>query len=179
MLDEPLGSLDRTLRERLIEELRDLLVDHAITAVYVTHDQEEAFTIADRILVLRDGAVAQEGTPEAIYRKPADEWIARFLGFRNIVRAEVTDGTARTPWVELEAGSATNGPGTFVIPPDGILLTESGSTSGTIISRSFRGGHYLLQVGVTDGPTLDVEVSGEAPEVGAQVSLRLDSAVQI
>ncbi len=179
MLDEPLGSLDRALRERLIVELRGLLVDHQITAVYVTHDQEEAFTIADRLLVLRSGSVAQTGTPEEVYRKPADEWTARFLGFRNIVRCEIVAGTADCGWSRLDAKGYANGPATLVIPPDSVSLDPQSSVAGRVESRSFRGGHYLLQVQVDGGPLLDVEAADPVPEPGATVGLRVDGAVVI
>src|SRR5660397_155079 len=80
MLDEPVGSLDRTLRRRLVGELRELLRNLGVTAVYVTHDQEEAFSVADRVVVMRQGRVAQLGHPEEVWRRPVDEWVARFLG---------------------------------------------------------------------------------------------------
>jgi thiamine transport system ATP-binding protein len=178
MLDEPLGSLDRALRERLIVELRQLLVDHAITAVYVTHDQEEAFTVADDLLVLRDGTVAQSGTPEMVYRRPADEWTARFLGFRNIVRARVIAGEAVTPWARFNT-TADNAEHTFVLPPDGLTLDPDADLTGTVVGRAFRGGHYLLQVTVPDGPTLDVEVGQNAPALGTGVGLRIGSVVAL
>ncbi len=179
MLDEPLGSLDRALRERLIVELRSLLVGHHITAVYVTHDQEEAFTIADRLLVLRDGSVAQTGTPEEVYRKPADEWTARFLGFRNVIRCEIVAGSADCGWSRLDVKDRPNGPATLVIPPDSVSLDPHSSVVGRVESRSFRGGHYLLQVQVDGGPLLDVEVSGTAPDPGATVGLRVDGVVVV
>lgn len=178
MLDEPLGSLDRALRERLIVELRQLLVDHAITAVYVTHDQEEAFTIADDLLVLRNGTVAQSGSPELVYRRPADEWTARFLGFRNIVRARVIAGEAVTPWARFSTAD-DDGEHTFVLPPDGLTVDPDAGLRGTVVGRAFRGGHYLVQVAVAGGPTLDVEVARSAPALGAEVGLRIGSAVAI
>ncbi len=177
MLDEPLGSLDRILRERLIVELRQLLVDHSITAVYVTHDQEEAFTIADRLLVLRDGTVAQEGTPESVYRQPVDEWTARFLGFRNIVRADVTEGTARTSWGSFPTQHERPGSFTLVIPPDAIELDPNGAVRGIVDSRVFRGGHHVLGVSVTGETILDVEIVGPPPEIGAEIKLRVTNAV--
>jgi len=178
MLDEPLGSLDRTLRERLIVELRELLVEHEITAVYVTHDQEEAFTIADRVVVLREGSVAQIGTPQSVYRQPADEWTARFLGFRNIVRAEVSDGKAATPWASFAVG-VSDGIHTLVIPPDSLHIDPAGSIRGTVVGRAFRGGHYLLTVAVDTGPVLDVEVAHDVPPIGATVTLRVGHAVAL
>ena len=89
MLDEPLGALDRTLREQLIEELHQLLQNTGIPAIYVTHDQEEAFALADRLIMLHDGKVEQVGTPAEVYGHPASAWAASFLGFNNLVGGTV------------------------------------------------------------------------------------------
>ncbi len=89
MLDEPLGALDRGLREQLLEELRRVLAETAIPAIYVTHDQEEGFAIADRLALLREGRVVQTGAPPEVYRYPADAEAARFLGLTNLLAGEV------------------------------------------------------------------------------------------
>ena len=88
MLDEPLGSLDRTLREELMTELRAILKRVGVTALYVTHDQEEAFAVADRIAIMLAGTIVQIGTPQSVYRQPANRSVARFLGFSNLLPAE-------------------------------------------------------------------------------------------
>ncbi len=89
MLDEPLGSLDRNLRERLVLDLRKILHDSEQTALYVTHDQEEAFVIADRVVIMNAGMVEQIGTPRDIYRYPACAFVARFLGLTNLLEGEM------------------------------------------------------------------------------------------
>jgi ABC-type Fe3+/spermidine/putrescine transport system ATPase subunit len=89
MLDEPLGALDRTLREKLGEELRGLLRKMKIPAIYVTHDQQEAFSIADRILVLYQGRIVQAGTPYEVYSHPASPWLATFFGMDNQIQGKV------------------------------------------------------------------------------------------
>ncbi len=89
MLDEPLGALDRTLREQLTEDLHQLLHATGIPAIYVTHDQEEAFAIADRLVLLHDGQVEQKGSPPEVYSHPATPWAARFLGMANLLVGEV------------------------------------------------------------------------------------------
>jgi len=106
MLDEPLGALDRALREQLMNELRTILKRVGVTALYVTHDQEEAFAVSDRVLIMRaqpeqgeGGWIEQEGTPSEVYRHPATEYVARFLGFRNLLRGTVVqlhDGVVGT-----------------------------------------------------------------------------------
>jgi len=89
MLDEPLGALDRALREQLTGELRQLLNEFKQTAIYVTHDQQEAFGIADQILILNAGHVEQMGTPEAVYNHPANEFVRQFLGPGQLVQGRV------------------------------------------------------------------------------------------
>lgn len=176
MLDEPLGSLDRTLRERLISELREILVDHQITAIYVTHDQEEAFTIGDELMVLREGRVAQAGKPEEVYRSPRDEWTARFLGFRNVFTVDVAGGTATAPWGWFPVGPMPEGTATVVVPPDELALEPGGSLKGSVVARAFRGGHYLLRIAIDNGPTVDVEAIQDAPRIGSRVGLAVKRA---
>jgi ABC-type Fe3+/spermidine/putrescine transport system ATPase subunit len=89
MFDEPLGALDRSLREDLLNELRSILHRTQIPAIYVTHDQEEAFTIADRVLILHDGAIIREGTPADVWANPQSAFVAGFLGLGNILDGEV------------------------------------------------------------------------------------------
>ncbi len=92
LLDEPLGALDRALRERLMLDLRDILSAQHITALYVTHDQMEAFAVADRIAVMNRGRVEQVATPTSLYNRPANAFVARFLGFQNIVPGRMLGG---------------------------------------------------------------------------------------
>ena len=89
MLDEPLGSLDRALREELLNELRTILKRVGVTTLYVTHDQQEAFAIADRVLIMDRGQIVQQGTPQQVYRQPASPWVARFLGLNNLLPGRV------------------------------------------------------------------------------------------
>ncbi len=89
MFDEPLGALDRSLREDLLNELRMILHQTKIPAIYVTHDQEEAFTIADRVLILHDGQIIREGTPDEVWANPQSAYVAEFLGLGNILDGEV------------------------------------------------------------------------------------------
>ncbi|MGA7194409.1 MAG: ABC transporter ATP-binding protein [Anaerolineales bacterium] len=92
MFDEPLGALDRALREDLLNELRSILHRTQIPAIYVTHDQDEAFTIADRVLLLHDGQIVQEGTPAEVWSKPNSVWVAQFLGLGNIIEGKIING---------------------------------------------------------------------------------------
>ena len=103
MFDEPLGALDRTLREDLLNELRSILHHTNIPAVYVTHDQEEAFTIADRVLILHDSEIVREGTPVAVWADPRSAFVARFLGLGNVLQGEVKGKGKEGEW-EVETG---------------------------------------------------------------------------
>ncbi len=88
LLDEPLGALDLRLRESLLLELKRVLQAEGVAALYVTHDQAEAFVLAHRVLILRDGRKVQEGTPEEVFQRPSDAWTARFLGHKNVLGPE-------------------------------------------------------------------------------------------
>ena len=95
MFDEPLGALDRTLREDLLQELRKILHQTTIPAVYVTHDQEEAFAIADRVLILHEGKIVRQGSPVDVWADPRSAFVARFLGLGLVVEGRVLDGTGK------------------------------------------------------------------------------------
>jgi ABC-type Fe3+/spermidine/putrescine transport system ATPase subunit len=146
MLDEPLGSLDRRLREQLLSEIRQILLKLGQTAIYVTHDQEEAFTVAQRLLILdRRGSVAQIGTPQQIYHHPSSEYVARFLGLDNIIKAtvQVVGGSrfVHTPFGAIPADESWEGEVTVLLRPDAVNLDGQGSAEfrGRLLERSFVG----------------------------------------
>jgi len=107
LLDEPLGSLDRRLRDRLLDDLARLFEELALTALYVTHDQTEAFTLGDRVAVMRAGRVAQIATPDALWAMPVDEDVARFLGLANVWDGEVVRPEAVHVRPAAERGNGT------------------------------------------------------------------------
>lgn len=108
MFDEPLGALDRTLREDLLNELRSILHQTNIPAIYVTHDQEEAFTIADRVLILQHGEIIREGTPAEVWANPESAFVAGFLGLGNVIDGKVIKKSRDGEWqVESEFGVFT------------------------------------------------------------------------
>jgi len=105
MFDEPLGALDRTLREDLLNELRRILHRTNIPAIYVTHDQEEAFAIADRVLILHDGEIVRDGTPADVWAEPGSAFVAGFLGLGNIIQGKVRGKRKEGGWqIESDAG---------------------------------------------------------------------------
>lgn len=160
MLDEPLGQLDRGLRERLVVELRELFGRLGTTALAVTHDQGEAFALADRVVVMRAGRIAQVGTPLEVWRRPASEFVARFLGFDNVVPATVRGETADTPWGELPVPAGTPGGSCRVlVRPTGVRLTEPADGLPCVVhGRTFRGGSaqgVTLSLRPEHGPPLE------------------------
>jgi thiamine transport system ATP-binding protein len=169
MLDEPLGSLDRGLAERLVLDLRHLLLRKGVTALYVTHDQEEAFTVADRLAVIRDGRVVREGRPEEIWEEPGDAWLARFLGFANLAESVVTDGVAVTPWGKVTVPKGAAGE-VVMLRADRLLIRPDGTIAGTVAERLFQGSQAVLRVDVDGSPPLQVEVPArESPRPGDAV----------
>jgi ABC-type Fe3+/spermidine/putrescine transport system ATPase subunit len=153
MLDEPLASVDRTLRERLMVELRQILRRMRQTALYVTHDQEEAFALADRVVLMRAGQVEQTGRPQEIYRQPASLFVARFLGLNNLLDGQVrqVDGrrVVETAIGDLPIQAESQGEVTVLIRPDTARLDGQGESvlTGIVEDVSFRGS--LCRVVVT------------------------------
>jgi thiamine transport system ATP-binding protein len=174
MLDEPLGSLDRTLRDRLAAELRDLFVRLGTATIYVTHDQAEAFTVADRVVVMRAGEVVQKGRPDEVWRRPADAFVARFLGFTNLIPVELRAGEAITPWGSVPVPPPAAAVGQLVIRPDGLRL-GAGPITGRVVATAFQGDHFRVTVSTDAGPVLQADVPAAAvPEVGDEVAFTVD-----
>jgi ABC-type Fe3+/spermidine/putrescine transport system ATPase subunit len=183
MLDEPLGALDRAMRERLMEELPRILRRAGVTAITVTHDQEEAFAIADRIALLRDGRIVQVGGPEQVYCCPASAWVARFLGLSNLLPARVAGpGQVLTPLGLLAVDGAIPADERIalqlLVRPEAARLDDPGRNRlhGVVVERSFRGSHYRLGVRHTSGVelTFHLPLSTAPPEVGAELLFTLD-----
>ncbi|MER7109959.1 ABC transporter ATP-binding protein [Streptomyces sp. NPDC000229] len=174
MLDEPLGQLDRGLRERLVVELRQLFGRLGTTVLAVTHDQGEAFALADRVVVMRDGRIAQSGTPLEVWQRPASEFVARFLGFDNVVAATVTGEAADTVWgkVPVPAGSA-QGAVRVLVRPAGVRLGDpADGLRCTVEGRTFRGHHVAVRLRPESGPALEADCAlRDAPEEGAVVGV--------
>jgi thiamine transport system ATP-binding protein len=173
MLDEPLGALDRPWRERLLAEFRELLDRTRLPAIYVTHDHEEAFALADRIAVMRAGQIVQVGPPAAVWGRPADPWTATFLGFAPAVGGRLADDGVETPWGVLPVDASGHGPVLVVLRPDAFRLAPSGAVTGKVIRRSFAGDHADLAVDV-GGPPLRLRAPyRDAPAVGDIVNLEV------
>ncbi len=176
MLDEPLGALDRPWRERLLREIRSLLDRAHLPALYVTHDHEEAFALADRIVVMRAGRVVQVGAVADVWRQPVDEWTAAFLGFGPAVDAVNRPDGLVTAWGVLPARDPAEHDTDVrvVLRPDAARLDAAGPVVGTVIHTAFAGDRAELTVEVA-GVAVRVRVPNrDAPATGAPVRLAID-----
>jgi thiamine transport system ATP-binding protein len=172
LLDEPFGALDRLRREQLVIDVAALLRASDTAAIVVTHDHDEAFALADDVLVLRDGRVVQRAAPAALWRAPADEWTARFVGHGAAVDAVIDGLIARTPWGALTVVAGLRaGAARVVLRADALRLAPDGALAGAVVARSFRAGATELEVQLGSGPTARVRVveGHDAPAVGTAV----------
>ena len=185
LFDEPLSNLDAKLRREMRREIRDAHDRSGGTSIYVTHDQEEAITLSDRIVVIRNGTIQQVGTPKEIYTEPATRFVADFIGFENLLTATVTEARDGSTAVKLRSGAGpvwtsrtiTRVPGAEVVlaaraedleiePLDSPGSAPTAAIPGVIRSRTYAGGRveYLVEVG---GAPVVVRV----PEAGAAGSV--------
>ncbi|WP_029009499.1 ABC transporter ATP-binding protein [Azospirillum halopraeferens] len=177
LLDEPLTALDAKLRDSLRLEIDRLLRTLGVTAVYVTHDQAEAMALGDRIVVMARGRVAQVGTPREIYYRPADAFVAEFVGTMNRLHGQAADGMlalggAALPW----AGPA--GPAEVLVRPEDVALADADAhLRGSVAAAVFLGDRTRVVVETACGHTLTVDAAGRAAVArGDTVGLRLDPA---
>ena len=152
LLDEPLGALDGPLRQRLQDDLRDLFERLSLTVVHVTHDVGEAFALGDRVAVLREGRIAQVATPEELWARPADDWVARFLGMANVF---------------------ADGDRARVIRPEAVHVVAG---DGAVVTAADRDGPVVrLRVRQDGGPELEAVIAGiEVPQVGERVAVDVE-----
>lgn len=182
MLDEPLGSLDRALRERLMLEIRQILKQVGLTAIYVTHDQTEAFAVADRVIVMNQGHIEQDATPEQLYRQPATPFAARFLGFTNLLQATgLPDGRLETSWGIWPVTVPNQNAGdhvTILIRPEAASLEPGDGITieGELVVALFRGRFYQLTIATGDEQLTFELPLAEAPPLGSQLTLWLNPA---
>ena len=154
LLDEPLGSLDGPLRERLLDDLRTLFDRLGLTVLYVTHDVGEAFAIGHRVAVMKAGRVVQAGTPDELWTGPADSWVARFLGIRNVFTENDRCVVIRPEAVRVVAGSAAR-----------------------VVAAERRGAVVWLRLHTEDGRELESATTAtEHPVPGATVGIEIDPA---
>ncbi|WP_419905883.1 ABC transporter ATP-binding protein [Kiloniella sp.] len=183
LLDEPLSNLDAKLRRKVREEIRDLQQKLGLTAVYVTHDQEEALAVSDRIIVMNRSVIAQEGTPRELYETPASSFIADFIGDANLVEGEILaqdeiNANVRidTLHCKLPSRGLSTGPTKVAIRPDSILLEQSSSDmtgiKGNVTHASYLGNqiHYSVDSSLGELFVVDYRIDN-AITAGSDISI--------
>ena len=187
LLDEPLSNLDPTLRQSTRDELRTTLKESGAPALFVTHDQDDAFAIADRIVLLSAGKVLQIGTPEDLYDRPATREVAKFIGHATLIagRREADSaivtiaGVARRLALNASDGLAEIVQGAVVVRPEAIELTAGGeadSWRATVMGRRFAGAQFVYRLRLDDELEIDV-ASRDRLDIGAETHVRINRAV--
>ena len=188
LFDEPLSNLDAKLRRRMREEIRDLQQSLGLTAVYVTHDQEEALAISDKIIVMNEGRIAQEGTPADLYERPADAFVADFIGGANLIACQIVDrdgdkvlaqiGNER---ISVQTRRALAGDAYMVVRSNAVSLSRiNGSAVPTLTAKvskaTYLGSHWEYTLLGEFGSLLVTQPVERRFETGAAVSILLDGA---
>ena len=185
MLDEPLGALDRTIRERLVGDLRLILKEAHQTALYVTHDQEEAFRVSDRVVILGNGRAAQIGTPQEIYFHPTSPYVAKFLGMDNFLMGEAVKNPSgsliKTSLGAWQTGKDWQGKGSFLLRPDRLQVNSQPAPGlscleGIVHGSRFSGSDLQIELMVDQttlnfsSPKSDINM----PDVGEKLIICFD-----
>ena len=190
LLDEPFSSLDASLRASVRADVHGVLRQSGATSILVTHDQDEALSMADQVAILRGGVIAQVNTPAGLYRSPRDAELAQFLGEANLVEGTVSGSLVKTALGELDVAPGTAGPAgpdgpvSVMVRPEQLLLDTAGGTGVSSVVRSYEYfGHDAVVRVQPDGgelPELVVRITGGVPLVpGARVGLRVQGAVVV
>jgi len=171
LLDEPLSALDKKLREEMQLELKRLQAEVGITFLVVTHDQEEALVMADRVAVLRDGKLAQVGTPNELYEHPANRFVAGFIGQMNFLDGEAVEGGVQINGAGLMKGNSTHrGPATLAVRPERLTLsdqpTDENTLQGTIEDVAYHGTDLSVHLRTAGGLISARVPAGQIPPDG-------------
>ena len=174
LLDEPWSNVDPFLRETLRAEVSDIIRPLGVTVLLVTHDREEAFSVADRIALMRDGAVVQEGTSEEIYFSPVSRWAAEFVGAANVLPGRVVGGLVETSVGAFAAnGASALEAAQVLVRPELLELEPDPSGAGEVVAREFRGHDVFYRVLLDGVELVSHRPSTEVVPLGARVSIRL------
>jgi len=151
LLDEPFSNLDTPNRDRVRREVRAILVEARATAIFVTHDQEEALAMSDVVAVMRAGTVLQTAAPHDLYRRPSDSWVARFLGEAEFVAGTAANGRVETVLGNFADETASSGSVEVMIRPEAVLLTRDTSGPALVVDREFYGHDQLITLHLDSG----------------------------
>ncbi len=175
LLDEPFSNLDATLRAAVRAEVRQVLREAGATAIFVTHDQEEALSMADELAVMVAGRVVQVGAPHQVYGMPADSRVAALVGDANFFSGVVRDHVAVTPLGDMPAPGLTDGPVEVMVRPESVQLAYDEDARARIVDAEFYGHDQLVRAVLPDGTKLDARLLGPHPElaIGSPVRTRV------
>ncbi|MBI3513489.1 MAG: ABC transporter ATP-binding protein [Proteobacteria bacterium] len=188
LFDEPLSNLDAKLRRRVRDDIRALQQRQALTVVYVTHDQEEALAVSDRIIVMSQARIAQDGAPRELYERPANRFVADFIGDANLVAATLRRGTGERATVtvgaltlDLPHHGATDGAVTMAVRPEAIRCTAAPAAAdaiaGTITKSAYLGSRVEYTLDTTVGELFAIDPTARQPlPAGTAVAIRLEPA---
>ena len=176
LLDEPLSALDAQVRVQLREEIRRIQLELGITTVFVTHDQAEALSVADRVGVMRAGRLEQVASPDELYERPATAFVAEFVGTMNRLPARLADGAVELLGTRRPIAGATpsGGPVVALVRPESLVVTADPSGSGRVVTRTFSGAITRVLVALRDGVEVRADVaSADSHELvpGASVTV--------
>jgi putative spermidine/putrescine transport system ATP-binding protein len=164
LLDEPLSALDAKVRTQLRDEIRRVQLEVGTTTLFVTHDQEEALAVADRVGVMNEGRLEQLASPADVYAHPTTPFVAEFVGLNNRVPSRVSGGMAVLfgGWVPTLPGSIEEGPGTALLRPEAVTVTADADGTSVVKSVAFLGAVSRVYVEVPDGSVIDAQMSTAA-----------------
>ncbi|MGI9557689.1 MAG: ABC transporter ATP-binding protein [Solirubrobacterales bacterium] len=158
LLDEPFSNLDAGLRDRVRADVKGILASGGVTAVFVTHDQEEALSLADTVAMMRSGSIEQIGTPEEVYARPRSGWVAGFLGDVDVIPAIASNGHVECELGAVHARDELDGPVDVLLRPESLAVGSPGPRDGAleakVVSRRFYGHDQLLEVELPSGRTV-------------------------
>ncbi|GHF17245.1 ABC transporter ATP-binding protein [Pseudolysinimonas yzui] len=163
LLDEPFSALDATLRGAVREQVRRALAETGTTAILVTHDQTEALSIADRLVVLNDGAVRQVGSPQEVYEHPVDLWTGRFVGEAITVAGQADGIRVTTPLGDLQLENPALGPVAVLVRPEQVHLVDGPGTAARVVTVDYFGHDALVQLDVAGGAGIRISARLATP----------------
>jgi iron(III) transport system ATP-binding protein len=179
LLDEPFSSLDAALRGKVREKIASVLRENGVTALLVTHDQQEALSISDRVAVMLDGRIAQAGTPTEVYRLPVSMAVAEFVGDLNVIPGELRDGFAHTAMGCHRVVGKTTSTGRIACRPEQVSVHAPGDRA-TVVDAMFFGADTVLRLRLDDGTYIIARSPPDTlPEAGTRVDVSIDGPVLV
>ena len=173
LLDEPWSNVDPFVRETLRAEVAEVIRPLGVTVLLVTHDREEAFSLADRIVLMRDGRIVQEGSAEELYFGPGTRWAAEFVGSANVLPGRLVGERVETAIGAFPANGASSRDAQVIVRPELLELEPSPFGPGEVVAREFRGHDVFYRVRLDGVELVSQRPSTEVVELGARVSIHV------